>query len=365
MSKVIEVRNLSRVFAGRAAVDNVSFDVDEGEVLVIVGSSGCGKTTTLRCIAGLTEPTSGTVTVDGRMMVGPGVFVPPERRGIGMVFQSYALWPHKTVAENIAYSLVVRGTAKAEIGKAVDRALALVDLKGMGDRYPSSMSGGQQQRVAVARCAVSEPRVLLLDEPLSNLDAKLREQMREELRYLITKIRSTAIHITHDQTEAMALADRIICMRDGKVEQVGSARDLYRRPASRFIADFIGISTFLDGKCLERGLDGSYRIVLTNGDQLLSSISTSVGSGSKVTVAIRPENFNLYARRPEGTNVLEGIISSGIFFGDHIEYSITYGGVILKARSRLDFPVGAAVFVQVNPDDVVYFGQQSAAAVAA
>ncbi|MGH6859518.1 MAG: ABC transporter ATP-binding protein [Phyllobacterium sp.] len=364
MSKVIEVRNLSRVFAGRAAVDNVSFDVNEGEVLVIVGSSGCGKTTTLRCIAGLTEPTSGTVTVDGKVMVGPSVFVPPEKRGIGMVFQSYALWPHKTVAENIAYSLIVRGTPKAEIGKAVDRALALVDLKGMGDRYPSSMSGGQQQRVAVARCAVSEPRVLLLDEPLSNLDAKLREQMREELRYLITKIRSTAIHITHDQAEAMALADRIICMRDGKVEQVGSARDLYRRPASRFIADFIGISTFLEGTCIERGHD-SYRIALTNGDQLLSSISMPVGAGSNVTVAIRPENFNLHARRPEGINVLEGTISSDIFFGDHIEYSIAYGGGILKTRSRLDFPVGAAVFVQVDPDHVVYFGQQSAAAAAA
>lgn len=365
MAKVIEVRNLSRVFAGRAAVDNVSFDVDEGEVLVIVGSSGCGKTTTLRCIAGLTEPTSGSVTIDGKIMVGPGVFVPPERRGIGMVFQSYALWPHKTVAENIGYSLVTRGTPKAEIVRAVERVLALVDLKGMGDRYPSTMSGGQQQRVAVARCAVSEPRVLLLDEPLSNLDAKLREQMREELRYLITKIRSTAIHITHDQAEAMALADRIICMRDGKIEQVGTARELYRRPASRFVADFIGVSTFLEGKCLEREQNGGCRIGLANNEQLFSSISIPVSAGNAVTVAIRPENFHLHARKPDGDNVLKGTVDSEIFFGDHIEYSIRYGDKLLKARSRLDFPVGSTVFAQVAPEDVVYFGQADYGAVAA
>lgn len=365
MTNVIEVRNLSRVFAGRAAVDNVSFDVKEGEVLVIVGSSGCGKTTTLRCLAGLTEPSSGSVIVDGKTMVGPGVFVPPEKRGIGMVFQSYALWPHKTVAENIAYSLVTRGTSKAEIGRAVERALALVDLKGMGERYPSEMSGGQQQRVAVARCAVSEPRVLLLDEPLSNLDAKLREQMREELRFLITKIRSTAVHITHDQAEAMALADRIICMRNGRIEQVGTARELYRRPANRFVADFIGSSTFLDGICVERMSNGGARIVLGGEDQLVSSIETPIGAGNKVTAAVRPENFHLSAQKPEGVNVLTGSVASEMFFGDHIEYSIRYGETLLKARSRQDFAVGSPVYLQVSPEDVVYLPRSAPNAAAA
>jgi iron(III) transport system ATP-binding protein len=365
MSKVIDVRNLSRVFAGRPAVDNISFSVDEGEVLAIVGSSGCGKTTTLRCIAGLETPTSGTIAIDGKAVVGEGVFVAPERRGIGMVFQSYALWPHKTIADNVAYSLVVRGVPKAEIAVAVEQALDLVGLRGMGDRFPATMSGGQQQRVAVARCAVAEPRVLLLDEPLSNLDAKLREQMRDELRYLITKIRSTAIHITHDQTEAMAIADRIVCMRDGHIEQVGSGRELYRRPASRFVADFIGVTTFLDGTLLGKDTAGHATIRLAGGVDLLSAVQPQSSTVEQVTVSIRPENFNLHSTRPEGINVFEGTITSEIFLGDHIEYAVSHGGDKLKCRSLLDFAVGSKVFVQVDPDDVVYFANQPEKAVAA
>lgn len=365
MSKVIEVKNLSRVFAGRPAVDNISFSVDEGEVLVIVGSSGCGKTTTLRCIAGLETPTSGTVAIDGKTVVGDGVFVAPERRGIGMVFQSYALWPHKTIAENVAYSLVVRRLPKDEIAIAVDKALDLVGLRGMGDRYPSTMSGGQQQRVAVARCAVAEPRVLLLDEPLSNLDAKLREQMRDELRYLITKIRSTAVHITHDQTEAMALADRIVCMRDGHIEQVGTGRDLYRRPATRFVADFIGVSTFLDGTVLGRDSSGNATIRLGNGVDLVSAVHPQNPVTGDVTVSVRPENFCLQEQRPDGINVFEGTIVSEVYLGDHIEYSVSHGSDRLKCRSLLDFAVGSKVFVQVDPQDVVYFDRAASSAVAA
>jgi iron(III) transport system ATP-binding protein len=365
LSKVIEVKHLTKSFGAGTAVSDVSFAVEEGEILVIVGASGCGKTTTLRCIAGLETPTSGSIAVDGRAVVGDGVFVPPEKRGIGMVFQSYALWPHKTVADNVAYSLVVRRTPKAEIAAAVERALALVGLKGMGDRFPSTLSGGQQQRVAVARCAVAEPRVLLLDEPLSNLDAKLREQMRDELRYLITKIRSTAIHITHDQTEAMALADRIVVMREGRIEQVGSGRDLYRRPANRFVADFIGVSTFLDGTLMGTSADGAATIQLGGGRQLTSSVQPPQPVSGAVTLSIRPECFRLGGTRPDGVNVLEGKVAAEVFLGDHIEYAVDFDGTMLKCRSLADFPVGSPVFVQVDPNDVVYFARDEKKALAA
>ena len=282
-----------------------------------------------------------------------------------MVFQSYALWPHKTVSENIAYSLVVSRTPKAEISTAVDRALALVGLTGMGDRFPATLSGGQQQRVALARCAVSEPRVLLLDEPLSNLDAKLREQMRDELRYLITKIQSTAVHITHDQKEAIALADRIVCMRDGRIEQIGTGRELYRRPANRFVADFIGVTTFLDGTLLGRTVDGIATIQLLHGKQLISSMQPAMPVSGDLTVSIRPESFKLSQNRPDGPNVLEGKVTAEVFLGDHIEYTVSFEDISLKCQSLKDFPVGSTVFVQVDPNDVVYFARENKKAIPA
>ncbi len=348
------------------AVNDISFSVEEGEILVIVGGSGCGKTTTLRCIAGLETPSSGSISIDGQTVAGDGVFVPPESRGIRMVFQSYALWPHKTVSENIAYSLVVNRTPKADIPAAVERALALVGLKGMGDRFPSTLSGGQQQRVALARCAISEPRVLLLDEPLSNLDAKLREQMRDELRYLITKIQSTAVHITHDQTEAIALADRIVCMRNGRIEQIGTGRELYRRPANRFVADFIGITSFLDGALLGLTADGAATIqLLQGGSQLISSMRPLSPVSGLLTVSIRPESFRLSRTRPEGPNVLEGTVTAEVFLGSHIEYAVSFEGSILKCHGLADFPIGSTVFAQVDPNDVVYFAREETQAIAA
>lgn len=349
---VIEVSNLVRQYGSKRAVDNLSFSVEEGEILVIVGASGCGKTTTLRSIAGLDTPSSGTIRLDGHTVASDAVFVPPEKRGVGMVFQSYALWPHKTIAENIAYSQVVRGAPRAEIGTAVDNALALVGLSGMGDRYPSTLSGGQQQRVALARCAVSQPRVMLLDEPLSNLDSKLREQMRDELKVLIKKMRSTAVHITHDQTEAMALADRIIVMRDGRIEQMGTGRDLYRRPVNRFVADFIGVATFLEGEVVEAAGD-KVRVAVSPSLSLLATPSVPAAASGAVSLCIRPESVLMSPSAGEGQNVVAGSVVAETFLGAHIEYVIDIGGFRIKARSQDDFVIGQPAHVTLPPDAVI------------
>lgn len=350
---VIEVSNLSKVFGAKRAIDNLSFSVEEGEILVIVGASGCGKTTTLRCIAGLDTPTTGTIKIDGKVVVSDGVFVPPEKRGIGMVFQSYALWPHKTIFDNVAYSLVIKGTPKDQIRSAVADAIALVGLSGMEDRFPATLSGGQQQRVALARCAVAEPRVLLLDEPLSNLDAKLREQMRDEVKRLIKKLRSTAVHITHDQTEAMAIADRIICMRDGKVEQIGSGRDLYRAPVNTFVADFIGVASFLDGVVTEKQGTSHVKVAVAEGVDLWATPTVSEAGAGNVTLCLRPENVLLSQQAVEGINVLPGKVVEETFLGDHIEYLVNVSELLIKARSQDDFARGSQVFVSIDPTKLV------------
>lgn len=361
---VIEVSNLVRQFGAKRAVDNLSFSVEEGEILVIVGASGCGKTTTLRAIAGLDVPTSGTIRIDGETMVGDGIFVPPEKRGVGMVFQAYALWPHKTVYENVAYSLVVRGKPREEIRKAVTDALALVGLAGMEDRYPSTLSGGQQQRVALARCAVATPRVLLLDEPLSNLDSKLREQMRDEIKVLIKKLRSTAVHITHDQTEAMAIADRIIVMHEGHIEQMGTGRELYRKPVNRFVAGFIGVASFLDGTVVKQAPGGLVKVEAADGLTFLAEPTVEAAQSGAVTLCLRPENVMLARQRPDGPNVAAGTVTEETFLGDHIEYLIDIGGIPIKARSQDDFSRGEPVFVSVEPTKLAAVPRQHASAAA-
>jgi ABC-type Fe3+/spermidine/putrescine transport system ATPase subunit len=348
---IVEVRHLTKKFGEHAAVDDVNFSVDAGEILVIVGESGCGKTTTLRCIAGLETPTEGEIVVGGMTMFGDGVFVPPERRELGMVFQSYALWPHMTVFSNIAYGLALqKKKSKQEIRADVERIIDMVDLTGLGERYPSTLSGGQQQRVALARSAVAEPRLLLLDEPLSNLDAKLREQMRSELKHMIKKLQMTAIHITHDQHEAMGIADRIICMRSGRIEQMGDGRDLYYRPRNRFIADFIGTATFIDGTVVSRGVEES-TIRLAG---KIDFVSDSVPADSdRVVVAIRPESVSLTTTPPEGNNVHKATVLEETFFGSHTEYVVDVGGVKLGVNSPDSFKVSADLFIRVAPERVL------------
>lgn len=350
---VVEVRGLKKVFDGKGyAVRDLSFTVGRGEILAIVGASGCGKTTTLRCIAGLEAPTEGEVRIDGQTVVAPGVFVPPEKRGIGMVFQSYALWPHKTVAENIGYGLKLRGESSDAIRSSVDRGLTLVGLEGMADRYPSTLSGGQQQRVALARSAVAHPKVLLLDEPLSNLDAKLREQMRIELRRLIKSLGMTAVHITHDQSEAMAIADKIIYMRDGIAEQQGSPKELYRAPTSRAVAEFVGSATFVDGDVIAAE-NGTIRIGASHGLEIVARPGRDLGGKKAVTVAVRPEAISLSASRPAGPNVFAGRVVEECFLGGHSQYMVEVGSHNLICYDRSDFEVGVEVFASVAPEDVI------------
>lgn len=355
---IIEVDHVTKSFNGLNAVNDVSFSVDAGEVLVIVGSSGCGKTTTLRCIAGLETPTRGEVRIEGKTMSSAGVFVPPEQRGIGMVFQSYALWPHKTVFDNVAYSLVVRRVSRGEVRTAVERALGLVGLDGMADRYPATLSGGQQQRVALARSLVAEPRVLLLDEPLSNLDAKLRELMRIELKHLIKRIGITAVHITHDQTEAMAIADRIICMRAGRIEQVGSARELYRHPVNRYVADFIGSGTFLDGAVVGRQDPDRVLVKVAEGVELWAVAEHAIVT-AQVTLVLRPEDIVISAGPVQAPNALSAKVTEEVFLGDHIEYMLELGALRLRARSLQDLAIGSTVSVIIDPSKIICLPPES------
>jgi iron(III) transport system ATP-binding protein len=281
------------------------------------------------------------------------VFVPAEKRGVGMVFQSYALWPHMSVFDNIAYGLVLQGARKSAIREKVGEIIELVGLAGMAERFPSTLSGGQQQRVALARAAVVEPRILLLDEPLSNLDAKLREQMRGDLKSMIKHLQMTAVHITHDQHEAMGIADRIICMRRGRIEQEGSSRDLYRYPASRFIADFIGMATFIDGTVVRKGDSGRTLIRIAEGVELWSANAPPAGNGQDIVVSIRPENVILSSAPSEGENNLKGRIASETFFGSYTEYDVEIGGIRLKAHSLTDKRPDANVFVSIDPERVI------------
>ncbi|HEY4201319.1 MAG TPA: ABC transporter ATP-binding protein [Devosiaceae bacterium] len=360
---VLDVRNFEKAFGSYKAVRNVSFSLNEGEILAIVGPSGCGKTTTLRCIAGLERPTGGEIALGDQVVASATTFVPPEKRDIGMVFQSYALWPHKTVAQNIAYGLTLRRQSKEEVAEAVRRGLDLVGLSGLEQRYPSELSGGQQQRVALARSVVTRPRILLLDEPLSNLDAKLRERMRDDIKSLIKSLQISAVHITHDQSEAMGIADRIIVMRDGRIEQEGSARELYRRPAGRFVADFIGSVSFLEGEIVGVGSDGT-RIRLAPDLEIAARGMGNGAVGDRVTVALRPENAELSSTAPGDANVFAGRIAAENFLGSYSEYLVEHGAVRFKAHSRLDLAVGDAVFVSIDPALVSFYPAETERAAA-
>ena len=297
MSAELRVERLRKVFAiGRPAVDDVSFDVAAGEIVVLLGPSGCGKTTTLRCVAGLEQPSAGTIAIGGTIVSAPeqGILLPPRRRNIGMVFQSYAVWPHMTVWQNVAYPLRTRRLGRSEATAKVDAVLALVGLANYAQRQVTALSGGQMQRVALARSLVYEPQLLLLDEPLSNLDAKLRLRLRDDLRRIIKKSGVTALYVTHDQSEAVALGDRIGVMRDGKLLQLAAAAAIYNRPADLFVAHFTGASNLLAGRVLERHGDfGTIAIGsggMGNGHRLSAWLPPNIDAGTPVTIAVRPEN---------------------------------------------------------------------------
>jgi len=358
--KKVEVRNIVKSFDGVRVVDDVSFTVDDGEFFTLLGPSGCGKTTILRCIAGLEKINQGEILVNSKKVVSTyeGIFVPPERRGMSMVFQSYAIWPHLTVGGNIGYGLEIKKFPPKKIKEKVREILDLVGLQGMEDRYATKLSGGQQQRVALARSLVVEPDVLLLDEPLSNLDAKLRQQMRFELKELQKKIGFTAIYVTHDQIETMVLSDRVVVMDRGKIVQEGQPHDIYRHPANEFVARFIGSFNFITGVIEGKEEGGElYQIYTDSGLKIYCETSHELRKGEKVLVTVRPETLKLYERKPEHEkikNIFEAVIKKSIFLGNTVQYLLEMGQYVLTAEdvSRTIFKEGKKVFLSIDPGEV-------------
>ena len=311
----ISVQNLTKRFGLQAAVSEVSLSIEEGEMFTLLGPSGCGKTTLLRLIAGFYTPDEGEIRFSDRVVN----TVPPHERGIGMVFQNYALWPHMTVAENVSYGLKLRKIPSPDISARVKGVLEKVKLGGLGDRYPGQLSGGQQQRVALARALVLNPQILLLDEPLSNLDAKIRIQVRAEIRKLQKEFGITAVYVTHDQEEALALSDRIAVFSQGRMLQLGPPKELYERPASRFVADFIGVNNLIEGKVLAQGMR-----VATAVGELAGLPNEKLKIGDACVVCVRPENVRVNAGGEEG-NVLRGKVSFSAYLGNTLRYDVEIG----------------------------------------
>lgn len=350
----IRIRGLIKRYGSSVAVDNVDLTVQDGEFVSLLGPSGCGKTTTLRCIAGLEEPEAGEIAI-GNELVADGArrfFVPPNRRRIGMVFQSYALWPHMTVFGNVAYPLKVQRHDAKQIETRVAEVLRLVELDRMAARGVSELSGGQQQRVAVARALVANPRVLLLDEPLSNLDAALRVHMRRELRRLHERIRTTAVYVTHDQTEAVTLSDRIVVMNVGRIQQIGSPRDIFGAPANRWVAEFVGFDNFIEASVVERRADGMRVHPRDWPTTLFCATATKQEIGKTVELAIRSSSF---AFGDVGApNALPASIIDATYVGGLVEYVLETHGARLTARLPDAQPQSDGLFsVCVAPDQIV------------
>jgi len=318
----IALRGVTKRFGAVSVVGDANLDVADGELFTLLGPSGCGKTTLLRLIAGFYRPDAGEIRFGGRRVDA----LPPHARNIGMVFQNYALWPHMTVRANVTYGLRLRGLPAVEIAERLDRGLSQVNLGGLEDRYPGQLSGGQQQRVALARALVLNPDILLLDEPLSNLDAKIRVQVRTEIRLLQQALRITTVYVTHDQEEALSLSDRVAVMRDGRIQQVAVPKTLYERPANRFVADFVGTNNFIPGVCTER--DEGRSVVETPLGLLRGRPGDGVLAGARCVLAVRPENLALGR---SGDNVLEGRVAVASYLGSTLRYDVdTAAGVRLK-----------------------------------
>ena len=318
----IALREVTKRFGAATAVDRVSLEIGDGELFTLLGPSGCGKTTLLRMIAGFSSVDGGDIRFGERRVDG----LPPYARNIGMVFQNYALWPHMTVRGNVTYGLRLRKLAAAEIGRRLAAGLAKVNLTGLEDRYPGQLSGGQQQRVALARALVLNPDILLLDEPLSNLDAKIRVQVRGEIRALQKELGITTIYVTHDQEEALSLSDRVAVMRDGRVQQVASPKALYERPLNRFVADFVGTNNFIPGVVTERA--GAHVLVETALGPVCARPAVDLAPGAVCVLAVRPENVALDGA---GENVVEGHVRLAAYLGNTLRYDIeTSTGLVLK-----------------------------------
>ncbi len=355
----LEVEHLIKLFGEDRAVDDVSFSIPEGSFLTLLGPSGCGKTTTLMSIAGLHHIDGGRISVGGLTYTAPvdGVFLAPEKRDIGMVFQSYAIWPHMTVAQNVAYPLEIRKINRGEIDDRVAEVLALVGLGDFADKLATQLSGGQQQRASLARAIVAHPRLLLFDEPLSNLDLKLREQMRVELKRIQNEVGITSVYVTHDQAEALVMSDEIIVMSKGTIEQRGNPLDIYTNPVNRYVSNFIGIANLLDCRVLEaNGVDGVHHgtvEVAQDGEaiQLKCRLGPGVEAGAPAVLSVRPENVRV-ARSKDSGDALPGEISSVVFLGNCVDAQVDWGGFEWKVlgHPRDGLKVGEKVYLNLDPD---------------
>jgi iron(III) transport system ATP-binding protein len=354
----LEIRDLVKIFGADRAVDGICFRVERGEFLTLLGPSGCGKTTTLMCIAGLHQPDGGEIRLDRDCLtsVPQHIYRPPEQRGIGMVFQSYAIWPHMTVAQNVSYPLEVRRVPRDERQARVADALRRVQLLDYAERPAPHLSGGQQQRVALARAIVFNPRLLLFDEPLSNLDAKLREEMRVELKRLQQTLGITSIYVTHDQAEALVLSDRIITMSKGRIEQEGDPRSMYAHPVNRFVSEFIGVANFLSGTVVAT-TPGRAVVDVTNGElscTLNCTVADGISPGDRITVSIRPEHVRLVSdsNAATGHNCIEGEVVAAVFLGNYIDCRVQWGAVEWKvqANRRQAIRQGRRVWLAISPE---------------
>ncbi|MEU6134620.1 ABC transporter ATP-binding protein [Nocardioides sp. NPDC047086] len=369
---MLEITSLVKSFPGEKtkektansvfAINDVSFEVKQGEMFTLLGPSGCGKTTTLRSIAGLEKPDSGRITVGGKTFFAAGagaktVNVPANQRGLGMVFQSYAIWPHMTVFDNVAFPLQVmprsKRPSKKEIENRVNRVLETLELRQYADRQATKLSGGQQQRLALGRGIIIEPELLLLDEPLSNLDAKLRESLRFELKRLQRDLGITSIYVTHDQVEALSLSSNIAVMKAGEVMQLGKPREIYENPNSQFVAEFIGTSNFIEATVSHRA--GEAYTVETNEGSLNLASTASVPTGTRVVASIRPEAVGISIERPAlAENVWRGKVATRAFLGDAVDHVVGIGKTEIRARTVPSVSVapGTEVYLHLEADKI-------------
>ncbi len=349
----IAIKGLTKSYGETQVIHSVSLEVGVGEFVSLLGPSGCGKTTILRCIAGLEESTAGVIAIGDEVVSEPerGVLVPSHNREIGMVFQSYAVWPHLNVAKNVGFPLSVRGIPASSLQQQVEEALALVGLTGLGARYPSQLSGGQQQRVALARAIIGKPKILLFDEPLSNLDAKLREVTRAEIRRLQRRLNVAALYVTHDQEEALSMSDRVIVMNEGRIMQVGTPTELYHQPRNRFVADFVGKASFMD----IRPTGEPNRWILSDGSPI-QVIDDHVKSTDRCQLMIRPEAAEVFisdsaTKTPRDVtdevkgNEVRGVVQERSFVGPFTEYVVSIGKEKVRVNARNNIPEGTQVSV--------------------
>jgi iron(III) transport system ATP-binding protein len=359
MSRLV-LRGLTKAFGKLTVVDGVDLALEEGEFVSLLGPSGCGKTTTLRMIAGFIEPTAGSIEMDGRTLSAPGAVLPPERRGMSMIFQSYAIWPNMTVEENVAFGLKLRRLPSAEVQRRVGEILEVVQMRHLAGRYPSELSGGQQQRVALARAIVVQPAVLLLDEPLSNLDANLREEMRFEIRRLHNEFRITTVYVTHDQAEAMATSDRIAVMNAGRIEQVDAPHVLYTRPRTRFVAGFIGRTNLIEAQ-VENGEIGFGGLAIP-----AASLAEVPARQGPVLLSLRPQGMAIRRTPPaqanggDGLPALPATVAERVYLGETWDYVVRPRDSALRLRVSAPplqvHEIGEAVWLELDTRQMAVVG---------